>query len=154
MDAGVRSTKASLRQSPAGDWTSHAVPPCEVQALPPAETSLELCAAGSSSVVSRSFVWAGAEVGNQPLCHAGLGVRPTNPTQAVHQGLATDQLTRLDAQAARSGMRLAVDWVDGEWRAGFLETNELGEAEFVLHATGPDGGTAIGRLVELAADLD
>ena len=50
-------------------------------------------------------------------------------------------------------MRLAVDRVNGHWRAGFLATNELGEAEFVLRASGPDEGTAIGRLAELAADL-
>ena len=74
-----------------------------------------------------------------------------NGRKAVHD--STDQLAWLDAKAARNGMTLAVDWVDGDWRAGFLETNELGEAEFVLHASGPDGRTAVGRLAELVADL-
>ena len=71
----------------------------------------------------------------------------------MDDGHATEQFARLEEQAARNGMRLAVDRVNGHWRAGFLATNELGEAEFVLRASGPDEGTAIGRLAELAADL-
>jgi len=45
-------------------------------------------------------------------------------------------------------MRVAVDRVDGHWRAGLLQANELGESVFVIHATGPDEGTAIRRLTE------
>jgi len=65
-----------------------------------------------------------------------------------------DELTRLKAEAARSGMGIAVDRVDGHWRAGFLSTDELGEAVFVLHATGPDRATAIRRLAKLATESD
>jgi len=49
-------------------------------------------------------------------------------------------------------MRLAVDRVDGHWRAGFVATNELGESVFVRHAIGPDEGTATSRLARLAVD--
>jgi len=45
-------------------------------------------------------------------------------------------------------MRIAVDRVEGHWRAGFLTTNELGESVFVLYVIGPDEGTAIDRLAE------
>jgi hypothetical protein len=62
---------------------------------------------------------------------------------------AVDELTRLEELAARSGMRIGVDRVNGHWRAGLVSTNGLGEAVFVLHATGPDRATAIRRLASL-----
>ena len=61
----------------------------------------------------------------------------------------TNQLAQLEELAAKSGMRIAVDRVDGHWRAGFLHTNELGESVFAVHVTGPDECTAIDRLAEL-----
>jgi hypothetical protein len=61
----------------------------------------------------------------------------------------THQLARLEVLAERSDMRIAVDRVDGRWRAGFLHTNELGEAVFAVHATGRDESTAIDRLAQL-----
>jgi len=67
----------------------------------------------------------------------------------VDDGHATDEFTRLEERAADSGMEIAVDRVNGHWRAGFLTTDELGEAVFVLHATGPDRATAIRNLAEL-----
>lgn len=59
-----------------------------------------------------------------------------------------EQLERLKQHAAHRGMRVAVDHVDGHWRAGFLHVNEVGEWVFVLHAIGPDEETAIRRLAE------
>lgn len=64
-----------------------------------------------------------------------------------------NEFTCLEQQAARHGMRLAVDHIDGHWRAGFVTTDEGGEAVFTLHASGPDEGTAIRRLAKLAANL-
>ena len=46
-------------------------------------------------------------------------------------------------------MELAVDHIDGHWRAGFLVTNELGERVFALQALGPDESTALRRLAGL-----
>jgi len=62
---------------------------------------------------------------------------------------ATNPLARLEELAAESGMQIAVDRVDGHWRAGFLYTNELREPVFAVHAMGPDESTAIDRLAEL-----
>lgn len=67
---------------------------------------------------------------------------------------AQEALRQLERQAAKSGMSIAVDRVNGHWRAGFLMTNEVGEPVFGLHAVGPDEGTAITRLAELAAARD
>jgi hypothetical protein len=66
----------------------------------------------------------------------------------VDRGHPCAQLARLETEAAERGMRVAVDRVNGHWRAGLLQANELGESVFVIHATGPDEGTAIRRLAE------
>ena len=67
---------------------------------------------------------------------------------------ATNRLARLEEQAAERGMRIAVDRVDGHWRAGFLQTNELGESVFVLHTSGPDEDAALRRLAQLVAETE
>ena len=64
----------------------------------------------------------------------------------------SELLTRLEEQAAKRGMTIAVDCVDGQWRAGFVSPGDFEEAVFVLHASGPDRATAIRRLAELATD--
>jgi len=67
---------------------------------------------------------------------ASLAAAKPNRTRRkdVDDRHATDELTRLEEQAANSGMEIAVDRINGHWRAGFLTTDELGEAVFVLHA--------------------
>ena len=64
----------------------------------------------------------------------------------------SELLTRLEEQAATRGMTVAVDRVDGHWRAGFLSPDDFEESAFVLHASGPDRATAIRRLAKLATD--
>jgi hypothetical protein len=61
----------------------------------------------------------------------------------------SELLTRLEEQAANRGMTVAVDRVDGHWRAGFLSPYDVQESVFVLHASGPDRATAIRQLARL-----
>jgi hypothetical protein len=58
---------------------------------------------------------------------------------------------QLQEDAAKRGLLLAVERVNGHWRAGFVVRNGVGEHVFVLHAIGPDEDTAIRRLSMLAA---
>jgi hypothetical protein len=62
----------------------------------------------------------------------------------------SELLTELEEQAAMGGMTVAIDRVDGHWRAGFLSPSDFEESAFTLHATGPDKATAIRRLAKLA----
>jgi hypothetical protein len=63
----------------------------------------------------------------------------------------SELLARLEEQAAKAGMTIAVDRVDGHWRAGFLSPSDFEESVFALHASGPDRATAIRRLAKLAS---
>jgi hypothetical protein len=65
-----------------------------------------------------------------------------------------EELRRLEEQAAKSGLRVGVDRANGDWRAGFVSTDELGESGFTFYATGPDRDTAIRRLAKLASDQE
>jgi hypothetical protein len=67
--------------------------------------------------------------------------------EAEHEN--SELLTRLEEQAANRGMTVAIDRVDGHWRAGFLSPDDVQEPVFVLHASGPDRATAIRRLATL-----
>ena len=71
--------------------------------------------------------------------------------EAVEPRDVSEEFARLEEQAAKNGMRLAVDHVDGHWRAGFLTRNAVGEWVFALHATGPDEDTAVRGLARLVS---
>jgi hypothetical protein len=58
-------------------------------------------------------------------------------------------LERLRERARTNGMRLAVERVNGHWRAGFVVTDGAGEAVFELLANGPDESSAVRALAEL-----
>ncbi len=70
--------------------------------------------------------------------------------EAEHE--TSELLTRLEEQAANRGMTVAVDRVNGHWRAGFLSPDEVQEPVFVLHASGPDRATAIRQLARLVTE--
>ena len=61
----------------------------------------------------------------------------------------TDELTGLEEQAARTGMKLAVERLNGHWRAGFVLANRNGDCVFALHAIGADEDAAIQKLAEI-----
>jgi len=61
-------------------------------------------------------------------------------------------VARLNAEAARRGGKVAVERVDGHWRAGFVVRDDLGENVILLEVSGPDRDSALRRLTELAAD--
>ncbi len=88
------------------------------------------------------------------MVQAWVGKTKSKPERTVDSEHRSDELRRLEERAAKGGMTLAVGRIDGAWRAGFVVTNDLGESIFVLHASGPDEGTAVRRLAKLAADMD
>ena len=67
----------------------------------------------------------------------------------AERATAEELLGQLQQYAARTGTTIAIDRVDGHWRAGFI-ANQLGEVVFVLHAVGPDESTAIRNLAKIA----
>ena len=87
------------------------------------------------------------------MVQAWVGKTKSKPERTVDSEHRSE-LERLEERAAKGGMTLAVGQIDGSWRAGFVVTNDLGESIFVLHASGPDEGTAVRRLAKLAADKD
>ena len=61
----------------------------------------------------------------------------------------------LDEHAAERGGRLAVERVDGHWRAGFVVRDDLGEAVIELPVEGPDPSAARRELlIRLAETLE
>jgi hypothetical protein len=56
----------------------------------------------------------------------------------------------LDEQAAKQGAMLAIERVDGHWRAGFAALDRLGEYVITQRAYGPDRSAALRQLLALA----
>jgi hypothetical protein len=84
------------------------------------------------------------------VCDRGIGKDQPGPGEKPVDGRdVREELAGLEERAGRSGLRLAVDHVDGHWRAGFLVTDELGESGFALHGGGPDDEAAVGALARL-----
>jgi hypothetical protein len=63
----------------------------------------------------------------------------------------TDELRRLEEQAAETGMKLAIERLNGHWRAGFVVANCNGDCVFALHAVAPDEDTAVQKLADIVA---
>lgn len=63
----------------------------------------------------------------------------------------TDELRWLEDEAAKTGMKLAIERLNGHWRAGFVLANRNGDCVFALHAVGPDEDAAIQRLAQVVA---
>jgi len=58
----------------------------------------------------------------------------------------------LDAHAAERGSRVAVQQVDGHWRAGFVVPDDLGESVIELSGSGPDPPAALHDLLIRTAE--
>ena len=58
----------------------------------------------------------------------------------------------LDAQAVERGGRVAVEQVDGRWRAGIVVPDDLGEAVIELSGDGPDAPSALHQLLIRTAE--
>ena len=58
----------------------------------------------------------------------------------------------LEAHAAERGGTVAVERVDGHWRAGFVLPDDLGESVVALAAEGPDASAACRELLIRTAE--